>query len=54
MIITRGFNSNTIITRGYGLGSFVEYIKAGCIFTKKVMLRLFNRDKQRTMFKKGC
>lgn len=53
MIVTRGFTSNSIITRGYG-SSFIRNIVAVCLFTKGAINRLFSRDKQTVLFKKDC
>ena len=51
MIVTRGFNSKNLITRGYGLSIIYEAI---CIFTKNVINRIFYRLKQPILFKKDC
>ena len=52
MIVTRGFNSNAVVTRGYGI--VAEFVKGVCVFYKKAILRLFSRDKQKVTFKKDC
>ena len=54
MIVTRGFNSTNLVTRGYGITYIAEYIKAGCIFVKNAIGRVFSRNKQDVLFKKDC
>lgn len=53
MIVTRGFNSRYIITRGYG-GILLDYGKAVCNFTKEIINKLFFRSEQINLFKRKC
>lgn len=54
MIVTRGFNSKNIITRGYGIDIILAISDAVCKFSKGIISRVFKRDVQAVLFKKDC
>ncbi len=53
-MITRGFLSNTIVTRGYGISVLLEIGSACLAFVRSVTTVAFQRVKTIRDFSRGC